>query len=445
MSDSLTPAGIEPAMGLPHAGVPLRTRFQRALIGKFLRHRRTLMMVLLVSMFAIAALAPRMFISVPSGHGGVLWSRFWGGTQTDTPGLGEGVHMIFPWDKIFIYDLRMQEYTQSYEAIANDGLHLTITISFRWHLISHTLPRLHKEVGADYVKVLLIPEIGSMARERISRYKAEELFAQRRGEIQHEIYSTIVADTLPNLVGGRHKKDDHDNIITLLDVLIKDMVLPDRVRGAIERKLEQDQIAQEYSFRIARERLESERKAIEAQGIQTFQSIVQAGISETYLKWRGIEATLQLATSNNAKIVVIGGGKDGLPLILNTADGSPAMARQHVSDQSGQEAPEVHADTASQLSGSINTTPAAANSVASSQASPHRPPNAPPPVEGQHAGADSSGVPSEGRPETPPASAAIQPAASEPPEPGPEFLHVLADTFGYRLERQVPTTFPRSP
>ena len=76
--------------------------------------------------------------------------------------------------------------------------------------------------------------------------------------------------------------------------------------------------------RAAREIRESERKKIEAEGISEFQRIVSEGISDSYLRWRGIEATLQLAQSKNSKIVIVGSGKDGLPTILGGADRSPS-------------------------------------------------------------------------------------------------------------------------
>jgi hypothetical protein len=93
---------------------------------------------------------------------------------------------------------------------------------------------------------------------------------------------------------------------------------------AINRKIEQYYISEEYKFRVAREIRESERKKIEAEGIHEFQQIVSQGISDSYLQWWGIEATLQLAQSSNSKIVVIGTGKDGSPVILGNVDGSPS-------------------------------------------------------------------------------------------------------------------------
>jgi len=110
----------------------------------------------------------------------------------------------------------------------------------------------------------------------------------------------------------------------LYDILVTGIELPAAIVAAINRKTEQYYIAEEYKFRVEREKRESERKKIEAEGIRDFQQTVSQGISESYLRWRGIEATLQLSQSTNSKVVVIGSGKDGLPIILGNVD-APAQ------------------------------------------------------------------------------------------------------------------------
>lgn len=324
-----------------------------------------MMIVTLLTMFFVVALAPYMIISIPSGKTGVLWKRFEGGTQI-IPGLPEGVHIIFPWDKIFVYDARVQLRSADYEVISKDGLHISVSVSFRFRIQNYNVALLHKHVGPRYADVVLIPEIGSVTRLTIATYDAEPFFADRRTEVQDSIYSQIISTDRHNLIGGigpdqgiftgMYDRDGHridklgipsdpsaapsqesvdeyrtgpdttdglsnfvpEDFIRLVDFLITNVQLPATVRRAIENKHAQKQIVQEYEFRVRREFLESRRKEIEALGIQRFQKIVQSGISDTYLKWRGIEATLNLATSPNAKVVVIGSGESGLPLILNT-------------------------------------------------------------------------------------------------------------------------------
>lgn len=279
------------------------------------------MLVVLVLMFVIAFWAPRIFVTIPSGHAGVLWLRFFGGTVTDGPALGEGLHVIFPWDRIFIYSMRTQAKERSYEVISKDGLHFHIAVTLRWRLLRSTLPHLQQEYGPNYVNVLLLPEIGSVARDRIAHYTTEEVYSSERAKLQQEIYDDVVSEERTNAIGPTDiKPGDNVDYVSLVDLLITSMTLPPRIQTAIERKEEQLLISEEYKYRLETEREEAERKAIEARGIQAFQQTVQKGITDSYLKWRGIEATLKLAESRNAKVVVIGGGSQGLPLILNTGD-----------------------------------------------------------------------------------------------------------------------------
>jgi regulator of protease activity HflC (stomatin/prohibitin superfamily) len=397
------------------------------------RRRRGMLLILLVLMFVVAALASRIFITIPSGHGGILWLRFFGGTQVNQPALGEGLHVIFPWDSIFIYDMRVQEHDEEFAVIAKDGLQVTVRSSFRWALNRMTLPKLHKEIGPNYVNVLLVPEVGSVLRERMSQYEIEELFSSRRTQIQHEILQAVTSERpgeALNHIGVSADSGSPDDYVTMTDILLKDVTLPFRLRSAIERKLEQAQISQEYGFRIEREKLESQRKQIEAQGIQAFQQTVQAGISEAYLKWRGIEATLQLATSPNAKVVVVGGGKQGLPLILNTDDSSPIPAPQlpparaptpGPAKADGAKLEESDSANADKVAGSIDTTPPQTNSPF------ERLMTAEPEVAD---GADAADVPEK-------KSGAVQAEGTGADQP-PYILRSFADAFGYRLAPRTP-------
>jgi hypothetical protein len=178
---------------------------------------------------------------------------------------------------------------------------------------------LHKLVGPDYPEILVYPEIGSHARELISRYTPEQLYTETRAFIQAEILERMINQLGSSLVNQSFK----GRLVTIEDVLIRSVKLPDRVAEAIERKAEQYQAMLEYDFRLAREEKEKERKKIEAEGIREFQDIVAKTITEEYLRLRGIEATMSLATSRNSKTIIIG-GKDGLPVILNTADSPSA-------------------------------------------------------------------------------------------------------------------------
>lgn len=303
-----------------------------ALLGHWYEeHRRSLLCTLLVGILIFLYFAPSIVVFIPAGHGGVLWKRFHQGTQMG-PALPEGVHVIFPWDKIEVYDLRLQEDTRSYSAIANDGLNVSIEITVRYRPYAETLAALHKHVGNRYLEVLLVPEVGSVSREIVSRFKADELYAHRRLRVQTEAYEQVADRVMyAQLIGADNvpKPDGRTKTGYLLiqDILIRNVALPDAIMASIERKIQQDQAAQEYQFRLQRELFESQRKQLEGQGIRAFQETVQANLTENYLRWRGIEATLELAHSPNAKIVVIGNAASGgLPLILDAASGQGATA-----------------------------------------------------------------------------------------------------------------------
>ena len=88
------------------------------------------------------------------------------------------------------------------------------------------------------------------------------------------------------------------------------------IKEAIERKLRQEQEALEYEFRIDKARQEAERQRIDAEGKAKANRILSASLTEKILKEKGIEATIKLSESPNSKVIVIGSGKDGMPIIL---------------------------------------------------------------------------------------------------------------------------------
>ncbi|MDH2434871.1 prohibitin family protein [Pokkaliibacter sp. MBI-7] len=305
-------------------------REERALrIGKWLkRHSMPIYISMLMFVLSLIILAPNIFINVPAGHAGVLWLRFFGGTVTDHY-YGEGLHMIFPWDEMYIYDTRLQNSARVYDTISSNGLSMQVEIAVRYRVNKDALGMLHKLVGPDYPEILVYPEIGSHARELISRYTPEQLYTETRAFIQAQILQRMVTQLGNSLIN----QSSHGRLVNVEDVLIRSVKLPDKVAQAIERKAEQYQAMLEYDFRIAREKKERDRKIIEAEGIRAFQDIVAKTITPEYLRLRGIDATMALATSQNSKMIIIG-GKDGLPVILNTGDVAPSSAAA-TSDNTG--------------------------------------------------------------------------------------------------------------
>jgi len=299
------------------------------------RQLPTLVIYLLVATLICVIFAPFCLVTVPSGYVGVLWKRFGGGTVLN-PNLlkNEGMRITLPWNQVFLYDLRLQSATQTYNAISRDGISLTASINIRFRLKRDSVPQLHQSIGPNYIDTLIVPEIGNRTRQVMAEYTAEDIYSTKREEIQTKIRALAEAMLGEKMMVGGESEDETDNapyrvplyaMLNLIDTLILGIELPTAVVGAINRKIEQYYISEEYKFRVAREIRESERKKIEAEGISEFQHIVSQGISDSYLRWRGIEATLQLAQSNNSKIVIVGSGKDGLPTILGNVAKSPSL------------------------------------------------------------------------------------------------------------------------
>jgi prohibitin 2 len=309
------------------------------------RHLLAVTTPLLVALLMIVVLWPFVVITVPSGRVGVYWKRinnfdfycwcFNRGTILDPRELREeGLHFIWPWDKLFIYDLRLQSSSQTINAISKDGVNVTAQINVRYQLAHRAVAVLHKFIGPQYLETVINPEVGSVAREVISKYTAEEVYTSRDA-----IQSQVRAGTQKSLGANldklvqpeateqpdpKHYNDFLQGSIQILDILVLSIELPPAVVDAINSQTAQFYMIQEYKFRVESEAEESKRKQIEANGIAAFQQTVSKGISDSYLRWRGIEATLRLAQSPNTKIVVIGSGKDGLPIIFNADTLAPA-------------------------------------------------------------------------------------------------------------------------
>jgi regulator of protease activity HflC (stomatin/prohibitin superfamily) len=308
------------------------------------RHLPSVVIYLMVLTLVGVVLYPHMVITVPSGYVGVLWKRFGNGTVLDPRLLkNEGFNFVSPWNQVFLYDLRLQSLTDSYNAISSDGVNLTASVVVRYRLQRDAVPVLHQAIGPNYQKVLIQPGIGSLTREVMSGYTAEQVYSTARQEIQEKIRDLVenrLSEKMMEHEGEESYRVSMRDTIILYDILVTGIELPAAIVGAINRKTEQYYIAEEYKFRVEREKRESERKKIEGEGIRDFQQVVSQGINESYLRWRGIEATLQLSQSTNAKVVIIGSGKDGLPVILGNVDSSapPAgSAQQSGNDKADKE------------------------------------------------------------------------------------------------------------
>ena len=252
--------------------------------------------------FAVILLA-KSAITIGSGEAGVLYKTFGGGVVTDEPPLGEGFHLVAPWNKVIVYEVRQQELFEKMKVLSSNGLEIQIDASAWYQPITPDLGKLHQEKGENYLERIIQPAIRSAARSVVGRYTPEQLYSSKRDAIQEEIY----AET---------KKILDRQYVQLNEVLVRDVTLPATIKDAIERKLKQEQESLEYEFRLVTAQKEAERQIIEAQGKADANRILSASLTDKILSDKGIEATIKLSESNNSKIIVIGSGEDGLPLIL---------------------------------------------------------------------------------------------------------------------------------
>jgi regulator of protease activity HflC (stomatin/prohibitin superfamily) len=243
----------------------------------------------------------RVFITVQSGEAGVLFKR-WSGTVVDRV-YPEGFWTIFPWDSMTKYNLRIQEQRHEFDVLSKQGLTIHIKISIRFRPDPNMIGVLHQKIGPNYIPYVLIPEVEAVIRRFFGQFNDEEIYTSKKA-----ILEKIINDSTDQL---------SDKFIILDDLIVRKIEFPKTVQDAIQSKITQYHKFKEYEYRIEREKLEAERKVIEANGIDKYKRIISKDLTDDYLRWRGIEATNNLATSNNTKVIVIGSGKDGLPIILN--------------------------------------------------------------------------------------------------------------------------------
>lgn len=258
------------------------------------------------STFAMLGLFVALFIAllqcftiIPAGHTGVI--DFLGYVSDNT--LKPGVNLVNPMANVEKMSIKTQELKELMSVPSKEGLSVDLEISLLFKLDSEKANDIYKTVGPNYAEIILVPQFRSVVRGVTARYEAKALYTASREKLAGEIL-----EELEKLVGPRG--------IIVEQAPLRQIQLPERLTKSIEEKLQAEQESQRMEFILTREKQEADRKRIEAKGIADFQEIVSKGISEQLLKWKGIEATEKLANSQNSKIVIIGSGKDGLPIIL---------------------------------------------------------------------------------------------------------------------------------
>lgn len=246
----------------------------------------------------------KMFKTLQPAESGVVFKPFTGGLKKDKI-LEPGFHIIAPWNKLIVYDVTEQQSEERMDVLDKSGLSLQIDVTVRYKPMNEKIGYIHEKFMGKYIDRVVKPELRSSVRKVTGRYTAEEIYSTKRTLVEEQIINET-------------KKVFEDNYIEMQALLIRSITLPNEIKNAIESKLKQEQEALAYRFRLDKELSEAERRRIEAEGIAAYNKIISASITDNILTQKGIDATLELSKSPNTKIIIVGGGENGLPLILNS-------------------------------------------------------------------------------------------------------------------------------
>jgi regulator of protease activity HflC (stomatin/prohibitin superfamily) len=241
----------------------------------------------------------RALTVIPAGHVGVV--DLFGQVSANT--LKSGIQFVNPLARVVKMSIQTQEIKETMDVPSKEGLTMQIEVSVLFHLDPEKAQDVYRTVGEEFVPVLLEPQFRSVTRGVTAAYEAKALYTSEREQL-----AQVIATDLRKLVEGRG--------VVVEATPMRKLTLPQRLAGAIEEKLGAEQESQRMQFVLMKEKQEADRKRIEAEGISDFQKIVSQGINENLLRWKGIEATMKISESQNTKVVIIGSGKDGMPIIL---------------------------------------------------------------------------------------------------------------------------------
>lgn len=246
----------------------------------------------------------KTFVILQPTERGVVFKKYTSGLDVENI-KGEGLNIIAPWNDVIIFQIQEQQIEETMDVLSKDGLSINLDVSLRFRPMPDQVGYLYRKFKTGYVESLIRPELRSAVRQIIGQYTPEELYATKRQEIETKIEL-------------KTREILEDNFIELKALLFRSIKLPLTIKNSIEAKLAADQEAQKYTYLIEKEKKEAERRKIDAEGKAAANRILSASITDNILKEKGISATEELAKSPNSKIIVIGGGDDGLPIILNS-------------------------------------------------------------------------------------------------------------------------------
>ena len=279
-----------------------KNKNQFAMKGKL----TTILIILGIILVIVIYILTQSIVTIEPGERGVIFRPWTTGLDTNHI-YGEGVHIIAPWNQLYVYDVREQTIDfigdNALDVLDKNGLTIEVDVTVRFYPKYDKIGQIHAKFGKNYVNKLVIPEVRSAVRSVMGLYTAEEIYSTKRQEVEHRIIEL-----------ARDKLDK--NYIVMTALLIRSIRIPENLRKAIELKLTKQQEALAYDYILEKEQKEKQRKIIQAQGIAEYNKIINASMTDKVLTYEGIQATLELAKSQNAKIIIIGNTKNGLPLVF---------------------------------------------------------------------------------------------------------------------------------
>lgn len=262
--------------------------------------------------FIILGIITSCFVQIDAGQVGV--KKLFGKVQPEV--LSSGLNFVNPLYEVDRLDVRTQNYTMSgvndeghktgddaIKVLTSDGLEVTIDLTVLYRVIPSEAPRLIRETGTDYEDKIVRPISRTRIRDNAVYYEAVSLYSTKRDEFQTRIFKGI-------------ESDFKNRGLLLENLLVRNITLPAAVKGTIEQKIQAEQESQKMQFVLAKERQEADRKRVEAQGIADYQRIISESLTDKQLQYEQIKATMELAKSQNAKIIMMN-SRGGTPVILD--------------------------------------------------------------------------------------------------------------------------------
>ncbi len=262
--------------------------------------------IAIIAFIVLLSAFNRIFYRIEASERAVIFKTLSGELDKENI-IGPGWHVKAPWNEKYVYEVSENKVEETMDVLDKNGLNISVDVTVRFHPKYDAIGEIQENFRGDYIQRLVIPEARSTVRQVMGRYTAEEIYSTKRPEVE----AAIIEET-------REVLGAEGNEVEMKSLLIRSIKLPEQIKTAIENKLKQEQEALAYQFRLDKEESEAERKRIAAEGEAAANRIINSSLTPELLRMRGIEATKDIANSPNSKVIVIGSGGDGLPLILNS-------------------------------------------------------------------------------------------------------------------------------